>query len=423
MNSSRFLFYLYYYPPLPGTAPKRNHQISSEISKRVSFSQIFTSAIIKNEVVQQPDDAVITIKALDYRKILRKRSKNGALPEEQKEGKKMQWLIKLINTFPVNILAGEGGIFYFMSLLRRGQRSIRDNKITHLYSSYRPFTDHYAAFILKRRNPHLFWIADFRDLIIDPHYGHLFYPENHHFFFKRIFGKANLLTTVSDGLAMHLKKYNPEVITLRNGIEHIPEQIQPVHCKYFKISYTGSMFLDKRNPEPVFIALQELFAQNLIKRDDVRIIYAGKDSFYWNNMASKYEMDSIFDDKGIILHDEALAIQKNACVNLLLTVSSDKLQGVLTGKMIEYFEAGSPILGVVVNQNDPELDSMLIELEIGKSFADREIDYDNIRAFLYDEYLYWKRMGTNRKPVRLDVLRDKYSVEATMRPLYNKVFS
>src|SRR5688500_4650766 len=346
----RFLFFLYYYPPLHGSAAKRNYLIASELIRRISFARIFTAT--KLEKGSSPGENVETVKASDYRSILRKKTKDGALPETSKESKWMQFVIRLINTFPINILAGEGGLFYFVRLLQKGQRSIKDDKITHLYSSYRPFADHYAAYILKNRHPHLFWIADFRDLIIDPHYNHIYFPIVQQGFYKRVFKKADLLTTVSNGLSKHLKEYNNSVITLRNGIRNIPSEIIPVHCKYFKLAYTGSMFLDKRNAKPIFVAVKELIDESKLIRNDLRIIYAGKDDSNWIDLATGYDLLPILDTRGIVSGAEANLIQLNACINILLTVASDRLDGVLTGKMIEYFESGSPVLAVVVIKND-----------------------------------------------------------------------
>src|SRR5687768_3865659 len=119
------------------------------------------------------------------------------------------------------------------------------------------------------RNPHIYWLADFRAMLIDPHTEHILLPNPQKALSKKIFKTADLLTTVSNGLAKHLKEYNTNVITLRNGIRHLPEEIIPVHCKYFKIVYTGSMFLDKRNAEPLFVALIDLVNQDMIKLDDI----------------------------------------------------------------------------------------------------------------------------------------------------------
>ncbi len=414
----KFLFFLYYYPPVPGTAAKRNGRISKAISEKVQSTHIFTASRISDDPPIQRNSQVTTLPTFDYRNILRRNTKDGALPENLKQHVAAQWMIRLINSFPFNIVAGEGGLIYFFNLLRKGSKAIRNEQITHLYSSYRPFADHYAAFLLKKKHPEIYWIADFRDLIIDPHYNHILFAGNHHTFFRKIFRKADLLTTVSDGLAAHLLAYNQHVITVRNGIEGDMAQPLPIPASTFNIAYTGSMFLDKRNTDPLFHALQELLQDALMDGGDISIIYAGKDGNFWKQVAEKYRLESLLNDMGIVSGAEAKKVQHEACINVLLTVSSDQLQGVLTGKMIEYFESGSPVLGIVVGQNDPELQSILTELEIGTSFSDQPSDLENIKSFILHEYLHWKNTGMNRKPANMDLLKRKYSMEAVMAPLW-----
>lgn len=418
-NLKNFLFFLYYYPPVPGTAAKRNGRISRAISEKVQSTHIFTASQIPDDQPINKNSKVTTIAAFDYRNILRRNTKDGALPENVKQHAAAQWMIRLINSFPFNIVVGEGGLIYFLNLLRKGSRAIRNEHITHLYSSYRPFADHYAAFLLKKKYPGICWIADFRDLMIDPHYNHILYAGNHHTFFRKIFRKADLLTTVSDGLAAHLLAYNQNVITVRNGIEGDISQPHPILASTFTIAYTGSMFLDKRNVDPLFQALQELLQDAVIDGGDFSVIYAGKDGIFWKQVAEKYRLESLLDDIGIVSADQAKQVQHDACINVLLTVSSDQLQGVLTGKMIEYFQSGSPVLGIVVGQNDPELQSILTELEIGDSFSDQPSDLEPMKTFILHEYLHWKNTGMNRKPVNTDILRRKYSMDAVMAPLWS----
>ena len=236
-----------------------------------------------------------------------------------------------------------------------------------------------------------------------------------------MFSTADLLTTVSDGLAIHLREYNKNVITLRNGIAGVIQSPAPYASPFFSIAYTGSMFLDKRNAEPLFKALQALFQETELDPADIRISYAGKDSNYWIALAHKFRFESLLDDHGIVDAERAKQIQQGACINLLLTISSDHLQGVLTGKMIEYFESGSPVLGIVVGQNDPELQAMLHELEIGSCFSDQPDEIEAIKAFLLREYTVWKSTGMNRKPVNTDILRQKYATDVVMKPLLDRL--
>lgn len=417
VEESRILFLLYYFPPITGSAAGRNHRIACALGGKAASSVIFTSSEEVDTIEVPHNSQVQHINAVDYRRWLRKKTKDGALPESSKRNALAQWLIRLINTFPVNIIAGEGGLVYLVNVLTNGRRVIEENRITHLYSSYRPFTDHFAAWWLKKWYPHLVWIADFRDLIIDPHYQHILFSKKQEAYFKKLFRSADVLTTVSNGLAVHLKNYNLRVVTLRNGIAGDIVKPAITATNTFRISFTGSMFLDKRNAEPLFIAIQELIQETKVDANNISIIYAGKDSAYWKELAEKFRFSTLLDDRGIVSADTAKEIQDQSCINVLLTVSSDQLQGVLTGKMIEYFQAGSPVLGIVVGQNDPELRSMINELEIGDCFSDQQEDIEGIKDFIFHEYQLWKQTGTNRKPVNLEKLKSGYAQEVVTAPL------
>jgi hypothetical protein len=264
-------------------------------------------------------------------------------------------------------------------------------------------------------------ISYFRDLIIDPYFGHIIFSKAHQSFFKKLFSIADQLTTVSDGLAAHLTAYNANVITVRYGIAGEIKAPHPQSSRYFTLVYTGSMFLDKRNAEPVFKALKEMFDTKGMAQEHVRIIYAGKDGVYWRNLASKYQLISILDDRGVISGEEAQRLQESACINILLTVSSDQLQGYLTGKMIEYFSAGSPVLGIISGQNDPELNGLLHELSIGDSWSDQPADLVAIKDFILKEYMHWQSVGANRKPVDVKVLREKYGMEKVTQKLTEQI--
>jgi hypothetical protein len=80
-------------------------------------------------------------------------------------------------------------------------------------------SDHLAAYLLKKKFPHLTWIADFRDLPIEPHYKLQFFPEYHHYIYKKIFSVISVMTTVSQGLSKELQRYGRTVSPVMNGIK------------------------------------------------------------------------------------------------------------------------------------------------------------------------------------------------------------
>jgi hypothetical protein len=140
-------------------------------------------------------------------------------------------------------------------------------------------------------------------------------------------------------------------------------------------------------------------------------------------MAADFHFENILEDHGLVTDEEARTLQQQSCINLLLTISSPELSGILTGKMIEYFQAGSPVLAIVSGQNDDELSKLLNELEIGNSYSDQQTELAKIEDFLFREYSFWKKTGMNRKPVNVEMLKRKYSMDKVMAELQSTIES
>src|SRR5690606_18729829 len=135
-----------------------------------------------------------------------------------------------------------------------------------------------------------------------------------------------------------------------------------------------------------------------LSREDVRIVYAGKDGAEWRQRAVAFGLEGQCEDRGLVSPEVARAIQRDANINLMLTYSSTALSGVLTGKMIEYVAAGNPVLAISKGRRDAEIDQQLTTISLGHCFTGGTEDREQIRGFISNEYLHWKRTGMNRKP-------------------------
>jgi hypothetical protein len=89
-------------------------------------------------------------------------------------------------------------------------------------------------------------------------------PKNKNSIIKKYSSSADVLTTVSEGLAEKLRPYNPAVAVLRNSIENHFQLPDPARSNHFTITYTGSMFLDTRNARPLFEAVKNLASMTIL---------------------------------------------------------------------------------------------------------------------------------------------------------------
>ena len=312
---------------------------------------------------------------------------------------------KLFDSFPVNTFLGEGGIVYIISGYFKAKKLIQKGEISHIYSSFRPFADHWIARLLKRKYPELIWIADYRDVHVDPVRMNVYLPKLQHWFNKRMLQRADIITTVSDGLAENLQAYGKDVYVLHNGIYNLFENSSVSKPSHFTINYTGSMYGENRNPTILLMALRQLIDEGKINAEEIKIKYAGKDDQIWRDYVSKYHLDNLYDYAGYLSFEESFRAQRSSHINLLLTYASKAYTGGLTGKLYEYLAAERPILLIIKGAKDSELEEMFKQINAGLIvYTDNEY-IDSVKQFLLKQFNAWKARGGLSFKMNQDALK------------------
>jgi hypothetical protein len=333
------------------------------------------------------------IYSLDYRRIVAWLKDDGSsgsqFTEEKKSSPWSQWLIKLQRSFPFNVFLAEGGPIYIYKGYQYGKIVIKQEKVDVIYSSFMPYADHIIAFMLKRKFPHVKWVADFRDLHVEPIYKNTFWPEWQKKVEKRILSKADIVTTVSDGLTIKMKVLHPCVHTLLKGVQ-MRERLK--QYEKFTVLYTGSLFLDYRDPGSFFEILYVQKERGNISSSNFQFVYAGKDSSKMRSIVSRYGLDDVYVDKGMLLHNEVKEMQSRSHVNLMLTSVSEYHSGLLTGKFFEYIEAGNAIV-CVINGRDKEIETMFERYNLGSVFFPTGNDTTWQKVYLQSLIQKWKQDG------------------------------
>ena len=268
----------YYFPPLQSTAVIRNYHIASTFADYFQHVHVLTSNHYHRfpQQIRPLPERLTTydIATWDYRLLLSgKEQKDAHLATTKKSNKVYQYLLKIQKSYPFNLLLAEGNLIYIWNAYRKAKKIISEGKITTIYSSFGPYADHFVAYKLKIKFPHLRWIADFRDLQIEPIYKNVIWKEYQRKIERKILSKADLVVCVSEGLAGQLRVYERPTRTIMRGIAlRKPEK----QFEKFTIAYTGSLYFEYRDPRPLFKHINELFDDGLMNRDDVHIIYAGE---------------------------------------------------------------------------------------------------------------------------------------------------
>ena len=277
-------------------------------------------------------------------------------------------------------------ISWSISAIEKGDEIIKERHFNAIISSISPITSHIIATELVKRNK-IPWIADFRDLWTQNH--NYKYSLIRKFFEKRLelntLSPANALTTVSYPLSEKLKELhkNKKVYTITNGYD--PEQINPgiPLTKKFTITFTGFIYKERQDPEPLFKTLKALIDENMIDPTLIEMNFFGYYEDWLLSDIKKYQLEKIIKIHGQISREDSIQKQRESQVLLLLTWNDPNEKGVYTGKIFDYLAARRPILalglgGSVVND-------LLDETRAGVNVSSNSQIKDQILT-LYKEY-------------------------------------
>ncbi|MBY5959980.1 hypothetical protein KUV50_17650 [Membranicola marinus] len=409
------LFIYYKFPPIKGIGTLRNakfYQSFKNVARKVFVATTSNRKFLPIDQFRFDPEDVIEIPTYDFRTIYHflTGDEGSLIVTQDKTPHKWlpHWKERFKNSFIARHL-DEGGSYFVHRGYKLCRKIIEREKIDIIISSYLPFDAHRLAFRLKKRYPHLYWIADYRDFFSDPmlratpQFSHL---QNKHFQFLSI---ADEVTTVSSGIKKRLSVFHPRVHVVRNGLNHpLTSSRQIPKYKLFTLAYTGSIYPDAQDGTLLARALKELINEGRIKKRHLQFVNAGKDGLYWEKLLESYGIGEILVNHEIIPHKESLLIQQKSHINVLLSWASDDVSGILTGKLFEYLGAEAPIVALINGNFDPELDELISKPNRGTLFQQSETGLKKLKTFLvhqYNFYLNNKKLAmplydSNQKPLR-----------------------
>lgn len=238
-----------------------------------------------------------------------------------------------------------------------------------------PYGVHGPAYRMKKAGIARYWIADWRDLWTDNHlYPGLPVLRAFERMLERRWSRtADAITTVSVPLADVLReKYGYKVHVIYNGFDQEDYVSLPAERVFpddgvFRIVYTGSIYAGYQDPSPLFEAVRNLKTEGEISPERLKIIFCGNNADV-TNLARMHGVEEFVEYAGFLPRQQALRMQRDADALLFLEFESDKIQGILTGKLFEYLFAGPRILGVGVGENS-SAGQLLRKMGRGKCFG------------------------------------------------------
>ncbi len=166
---------------------------------------------------------------------------------------------------------------------------------------------------------------------------------------RRTLRDADALVSVSEQWAARLREFYPDksIFSITNGFDAddfrpLPEALTPK----FTITYTGRLYEGKRDPTPLFEAIQELIQEGVLSRSAIRVRFYGSIEPWLPALVHNFGLDDVVEVAGTVSREEALRRQRESQILLTLGWSDLRETGQHTGKVFEYLGARRPILAI-----------------------------------------------------------------------------
>lgn len=251
-----------------------------------------------------------------------------------------------------------------------------------------PHSLHLIGVGLKERMP-IRWVADFRDPWTEIGYFNALTPgkrarRRHRELESRVLGSADRILTTSRLTREAFERITDRpVAVVTNGYDgQVGDGRQPEGA--FVLAHIGSLLSD-RNPKPLWEALQDLKDRDPAFGQHLRLELTGLVS---DEIVQSLRQHGLWENtlvRPYVPHREAMALQRQAQVLLLLEIDSPQTRGILPGKLFEYMAAARPVLAI--GPEGWEAAALVEESHCGSGFAygQQEAIGERLRSW-YDAY-------------------------------------
>lgn len=244
-----------------------------------------------------------------------------------------------------------------------------------IFSTSPPHSSHLLGLFLKTETG-IPWVADFRDnWLAEPHERAptVFHRTVRLSMLKRVMAGADSVITVSAPIAGFLEKFrqgpDPEVEIIPNGFDPADfEDLRHEEPENFTITYSGTLYADRR-PDVFLRAVSLAIKQcpSLEKKLCVQLVGRIMDMDIEREIRNA-GLENQVEVMGYRSHREAVVLLKQSHL-LLLLISPESSEGVVTGKLFEYLASGVHILAAV-----PEGEAAEIVRKTSRGFVVNPVD-------------------------------------------------
>ncbi|MDX1278757.1 glycosyltransferase family 4 protein [Oceanihabitans sediminis] len=284
---------------------------------------------------------------------------------------------------------------------------IKKHQIDTIITTGPPHSLHLIGMQLKEKLG-VRWIADFRDPWTTIGYHKELKltkasKEKHLVLENKVLNTADQIVVTSSVTKEEFQeKTNKPIAVITNGYDTQKTEAI-VMDKKFTLAHIGSL-LSKRNPEVLWKVLKELTEENKEFSKEFQLKLVGAVS---ENVVKSIEAEGLSDYlhlNSYVSHNEAIKIQKESQILLLIEIDSEETKCIIPGKLFEYMVSNRPIIAIGPKGSDVE--KIITETNTGNYFY--YSDYDRLKSVLLNQFNAFQENTLQSHPIGLQ----KYSRRA-----------
>ncbi len=284
------------------------------------------------------------------------------------------------------------------------------NNIDKIITTGPPHSVHLIGLRLKKKNPALHWIADFRDPwsewdLLDTLSLTSLARMKHQKLEREVLTKADRVITIAPYHVNRFEKSGGRKVDLiTNGFDEDDfSGIENVRTEKFTIRHVGIVD-ELRDPRPVMEAVKQVCISTSEFQTQVTVEFIGKvNAAFKDYVATDDQLSGIVKFQDHMPHAQLLAGYGSTDLQLLVLAHTHLAPGNLPGKFFEYLASGKPILGIGPVAGD----AADILTKTGAGVICERDDIDGIKSGLLRYYQSWKE-GSQKKAAGIELYSRKH---------------
>jgi glycosyltransferase involved in cell wall biosynthesis len=320
-------------------------------------------------------------------------NKKSAKPTDLVSGKKKSLFQNVATWIRGNFFIPDPRVFWVKPSVKFLNDFIRDNQIQTIITTGPPHSMHLIGLKLKKKNPSLKWLADFRDpwsqwgLLDSLMVGDLA-RRFHRKLELKVLQSADHVITITPFYARQFEKLSHRKVTLlTNGFDE--DDFKHMIIKRpvkFMIRHAG-IINEKCDPKPFLIALEDLMNHDFDFKSNVQLDFVGEVHPQVKEFIKKSSaLSSVITFTNTVPHRDLITLYGESALLLIILTGYKDAEGYMPGKLFEYLATGIPILGTGPSKGDAS--ALLNESKAGEMIEGG--DKKKIKQALLNAHENWK---------------------------------